>query len=431
LANSERWRQPLTVDHREGRSNVEFSVGSLPRRPIRRVAVRQAGGGERPIAQGRLLSDLFDALPTAILVVSEGRRIVTWNPALATLLGDRLERAATCCEVLGCGTPGGALEHTCVTDLAVARSPSATEYLIELPESAQPVAVAPRVVPGAREKTVLLQIRPVQQPATAAPIPLPASRSRITIRTLGETVVETADGEVQGGWLDQRTGRLLKYLVANRSAAVHADTIAEALWPRARTDSTNTVRHYVHALREKLEPDRSRYGRSAFVVARNGGYQLNLERVEIDAEDFEREAHAGLSSLESGDHERGLERLQAAMDLYRGDFLLDDRYDDWAIAERERLLDLAGQALRGLVSGLSDPAQAAIYLERLAEMEPLDADVQRELIRVWLRQGRRTRAMRRYRTLQSRLMREFGERVTFDLSELARGEPADPFGPRT
>jgi DNA-binding SARP family transcriptional activator len=409
---------------------VEFSAGSLPRRPVRRVAVRQAPGDERPIAQGRLLSDLFDALPTAILVVSETRRIVTWNPAFAALEGGRLEHAATCCDVLGCGTPGGALEHTCVTDLALARSPNAADYLIELPDGAQTVAVAPRVVPGAREKTVLLQIRPVQQSATAAPIAVPGSSTRITIRTLGETVVETADGEIRDGWLDQRTGRLLKYLVTNRAAAVHADTIAEALWPRARADSTNTVRHYVHALREKLEPERSRYGRSAFVVARNGGYQLNLERVQVDVDEFERKAHAGLSALESGD-KRGLDLLQAAMDLYRGDFLLVERYDDWAIAERERLLDLAGQALRGLVSGLSDPAQAAIYLERLAEMEPLDADVQRELIRAWLRQGRRTRAVRRYRTLQSRLMREFGERVTFDLSELARGGSTGPFGPRT
>ena len=51
-------------------------------------------------------------------------------------------------------------------------------------------------------------------------------------------------------------------------------------------------------------------------------------------------------------------------------------------------------------------------------MEPLDADVQRDLIATWLRQGRRTRAMRRYRVVQSRLMREFGERVTFDLPGL-------------
>jgi DNA-binding SARP family transcriptional activator len=398
---------------------------------MRRLAVRAgAGTSARPIAQGRLLSDVFDALPTAILVVSETRRIVTWNPALTSLLDDRLEHASTCCDVIGCGTPESALEHTCVTDLALAHSPGASEYVIELPSGGNAVAVSPRVIPGVREKTVLLQIRPLAERAAASPVQVPDPAAAITIRTLGETVVDTAEGNVRGGWLDQRTGRLLKYLVASRSGAVHADTIAEALWPRARADSTNTVRHYVHALREKLEPERGRYARSAFVVARNGGYQLNLERVEIDADEFERKAQAGLSALQGGKRERGLELLEAAMDLYRGEFLVDERYEDWAIAERERLLDLAGQALRALASGLADPAHAAVYLERLAEMEPLDADVQRELIRAWLRQGRRTRAMRRYRTLQSRLMREFGESVTFDLSELARSEPTGSFAPR-
>jgi DNA-binding SARP family transcriptional activator len=53
-------------------------------------------------------------------------------------------------------------------------------------------------------------------------------------------------------------------------------------------------------------------------------------------------------------------------------------------------------------------------------MEPLDVDIHRELIVAWLRQGRRGRAIRHYRALQSRLMRELGERVSFDMAELTR-----------
>jgi len=370
-----------------------------------------------PFAQGRFLSDLFDALPTGILVVSEDHRIVAWNPALENLLGaEALAGASTCCELLG----PGAGEHACIGDLATAGSSEAREFVVRLPGRTQNLLVTPRWVGRGRGRTVLLQFRALADASDspAAPVATPPAPVTLRIRTLGRTVVETPDGELNGGWLDRRTGHLLKYLIAHRQAPAHADAIADALWPAARTDPTNTVRHFVHELREKLEPNRGRYARSAYVVAR-GGYQLNPERVTIDADGFERSAKAGLAALAGGDTRRGVEQLEAAMQVYRGEFLPDERYEDWAIAERERLLDLACQVLRALAGALHD-ARAADYLERLAEMEPLDADIQRELIATWLRQGRRTRAIRRYRTLQSRLMREFGERVTFDFAELVR-----------
>jgi DNA-binding SARP family transcriptional activator len=250
------------------------------------------------------------------------------------------------------------------------------------------------------------------------PIARPATTIRI--RTLGETAVELPGGEMVGDWLEQRPGQLLKFLITRRGTAVHADAITEALWPRARSDSTNTVRHFVHTLREKLEPERDRYGRSAFVIARNGGYMLDTGSFQIDSDEFEREAAAGVAALDRGRDAEGIPHLEAAMELYRGDFLVDERYADWAIIERERLLDVACEVLRALAAKEPGPDKAAHYLERLADLEPLDADVQRQLISTWLRQGKRTRALRRYRTLQSRFMREFGERITFDLAGLAR-----------
>jgi DNA-binding SARP family transcriptional activator len=407
---------------------LEFSVGSVQRRSTQHVAARRrVPPSERPVARGQLLSDVFDALASGVLVVSVDRRILTWNPRLGELVGDSIGSAGTCCDVLGCRRPGSALEGICLTELAASRGAGrgTLQFELELPgRDHTPVEVTATLVPGARQATVLFEVRAL---ADSGPPPAASQApERLMIRALGETVVETAAGEVRGGWLDQRTGRLLKYLVAHRAAPVHSELIAEALWPRARADTTNTVRHFIHALRDKLEPERVRYEPSAFVIARNGGYQLNPQRVQIDAELFERQAQRGLRALEAGDHEAALEQLRAAIDMYRGDFLIDERFEDWAIAERERLLDLAGQVLRALARATADPAEAAMHLERLAEMVPLDADVQRELITTWMRQGRRTRALRRYRTLQSRLMREFGERISFDLGELARDTPDGP-----
>jgi LuxR family maltose regulon positive regulatory protein len=196
--------------------------------------------------------------------------------------------------------------------------------------------------------------------------------------------------------------------------------IAETLWPSARTGTSNTVRHFVHNLREKLEPDRTRYQPSSFVLARNGGYALNPERVRVDADEFESEVKAGLFAFEDNRPAEASERLRKAIELYRGDFLAEERFEDWAIAERERLRDLATKPLRILAAMSDDGDEAAAFLERLAEMEPLDVDIHRELMRTWLLLGRRGRAIRHYRVLQSRLMRELGERVSFDLADLIR-----------
>src|SRR3954465_3793924 len=72
-------------------------------------------------------------------------------------------------------------------------------------------------------------------------------------------------------------------------------------------------------------------------------------RVQIDVDEFAREAAAGLSAIGSGRDEDGIKHLEAAMELNRGDFLVEERYD-WAIIERERLLDLASRVLRALAA---------------------------------------------------------------------------------
>jgi DNA-binding SARP family transcriptional activator len=283
------------------------------------------------------------------------------------------------------------------------------------------VTVTATAFHGGRERTVLLQIQPARNRAATAGGVRGLGDRRLRIRTFGETVIETPTGdELRGDWLDQRPGLLLKFLVTQRHRPTHADAIAEALWPRARPDTTNTVRHFIHALRDKLEPDRERYKESTFVLSRKGGYQLNPERIIVDADEFESATRAGLTALAAGQAETASASFEAAIALYRGEYLPEERYEEWAIPERERLRDLACRPLRAMATLSDDVGRASVYLERLAEMEPLDIDVQRELLGTWLRQGRRSRALRHYRALQLRLMREFGERVTFDLAELGQ-----------
>src|SRR5204863_6057723 len=127
----------------------------------------------------------------------------------------------------------------------------------------------------------------------------------LRIFTLGGLRVETPDGVHDGEWLDQRAGQLLRYLACERGRVAPADAIAEAIWPQAGPAAANSVRHFVHVLREHLEPDRPKGARSSYVVCRHGGYAL--ASVWIDADEFEAEAARARAAL-AGQDVRAAER---------------------------------------------------------------------------------------------------------------------------
>jgi DNA-binding SARP family transcriptional activator len=222
-----------------------------------------------------------------------------------------------------------------------------------------------------------------------------------------------------GDWLAQRPGELLRFLVCERRRIVPADVIGEAIWPHTGSSAPNTVRHFIHALRERLEPGRSETACSSIVICRRGGYGLDPERIWIDADEFERHAEAGAALIGAGARRAAREHLVRAAELYRDDFLADEPYADWALRERDRLRSAVCDVLRAVIP-LASPGDAARYLERLAELEPFDDDVHRELISAWMLMGRRSRAARHYESFRTRVRREFGAQPGFELSELAQ-----------
>jgi DNA-binding SARP family transcriptional activator len=204
---------------------------------------------------------------------------------------------------------------------------------------------------------------------------------------------------------------------------VHVDEIAEAIWPDSDQRVVNTVRHFIHALREKIEPDRSKRAPSSFIVAEAGGYRLDRDRVKVDADKFEADVKGGLACLGRGEANSGVPKLVRAMALYSGDFLSDEPYAMWALSERDRLRDLAVSSLDALATEASRARQfdaAVDWLERLAQMQPLDSEVERKLIAIALQTGRHSVARRRYASFRMRVTRAFGHEPDFQLADIVR-----------
>jgi DNA-binding SARP family transcriptional activator len=358
---------------------------------------------------------VLEHLPAGVVAVDAEGRLAGCNPAAARLLGDMAEHSgARCCDVLGCRRPGSALESRCITEAVRSRRAVVGELLVRTAAGGVWVTGAPLGHDG----SVVLHLRPGSSANGHA-------EERLCIRALGPMRLEIGSAVLEGDWLSHRPGQVLKYLVAMRGRPVGSDELLEAFWPQpGGTPAATNVRQAVHALRQRLEPDRDRQAHSRYVVGRRGGgYELAAGLVVVDADAFVAAAETGLNAVREGDASRALTALGRAAALYRGDFLADEPEADWALAERGRLRALAGRVLRAL-AGLHVRAgeldAASDHLQRLAELEPLDLDAQRQLLTLLLRRGRRSEAARRYEVVCRRFRRAFGEEPGFELAELAR-----------
>ena len=374
---------------------------------------------------------IFDRFPSGVVVLDFARRVVGHNAAARGLLGEALERRPLrCCDLFACGRAGTPLEDACLTALALERVGPLPEMRLDVqvhPGETAGVWVTAASLGGA-DAAVVLQLRAgMLGDRRRRTEPHWMGSAELRVFTLGRTRIESGEGPMGGEWLAHRPGELLKYLVTERGRTVPLEELVDAFWPHAGRGGATNVRQAVHSLRERLEPKRIKHAPSAFIQARKGGYALDPENVWIDAEDFESTARSGFEALRRGDAETARPAFERASQLYRGDFLADEPYAEYALSERDRLRDLAGQVLRALARMARDRANlemATEHLQRVAELEPLDLDAQRDLLAILMERGRHQEAMRRFEVVRRRHRKAFGEDPELDLGKLAGRDDA-------
>jgi DNA-binding SARP family transcriptional activator len=398
-------------------------VGRLEQVPGGRRGVSAAGS---PVDWSHTIESLFDRIPYGLFTVNDSGTVLALNAAGRRLLlgATRPSREPlTCCDLVCDWIDDGTDAPRCLTQEVLGARQASSEIEARLHLRGGPNTAWVTVSSLGEGGGAIFHLRAEQasEPRrSSGAVALPSPRLRVF--ALGQTRVESAaGGSIGGRWIEQRPGQLLKYLVCARQRVVDADEITQALWPRAKAGTLSSVRYFVHMLRTRLEPTREAGTPSSFIVSRGGGYAVNTARVWIDATEFEQGIAAGLAALAAEQRDVAVARLERAMSLYRGDFLEDEPYAEWALAERDRLRELAGRALRALTElrlATGAVELAARHARRLADLEPHDSDAQRRHIEFSLSRGRRSEAVRRYRLFRRRLARDFGEEPDFTLADL-------------
>ena len=363
--------------------------------------------------------EVFQTLPHAVVVVDCTGRVAAHNPAARELLGARVDHPALrCCDFVSCGRGGDRQPRgdRCIT-AAVADRGGPLDGL-DLVLDGRHVKVT--AVPLSGGGGAILHFEAAARAATSSP-----SGPLLRVTTMGPLRLECGGVSLGGEWLDHRPGQLLKYLISARGKRVPVDQLAESLWGNPGRAGLTSLRQAVHGLRDRLEPERPKHAPSRFVLARANAYELNTTNIVVDADEFEQAAVAALLTWQRSIDDKPVAQLARVAGMYRSEFLADEPYADWALAERDRLRHLATRVLRALAethTARGQLAAASRALHRIADLEPLDLDAQRDLISLLLLQRRHAEAARRYELARRQFKCAFRQEPDFTLADLL--EPA-------
>ena len=205
---------------------------------------------------------------------------------------------------------------------------------------------------------------------------------------------------------------ILKYLLAHRSRPVSQDHLMGWLWPESNLKKARwSLNSAIHTLRKLLNTCPSPTPLN-YVVLEEGYYRLcPFIQIATDVEDFDDLYERGRALEGASRMEEASEHYEKAIELYRGDYLIEDLYEDWTMVERERLsnayMDMLGRlALYYMEVGQHQESIQACY--RVLEKDRCHEDSYRLLMRCYVKLGLRGRALRQYRLCEKILRQEYG-----------------------
>ena len=206
---------------------------------------------------------------------------------------------------------------------------------------------------------------------------------------------------------------LLAYLACHAGQSCPRDKLAALLWgTQSDAQARGSLRQALSALRRAMagaHPAPLRVEGQALVLDPLGA--------EIDVLDFERRIAEGTPTS-----------VDQAVELYRGDLLLgftvnEPLFEEWLVAERERLREMALQTLAKRLAHQSKAGSAERAIQtalRLLALDPLQEAVHRALMRLYVQQGRRGSALKQYQLCVGVLKRELGTEPEAETRQLYR-----------
>jgi predicted ATPase/DNA-binding SARP family transcriptional activator/DNA-binding CsgD family transcriptional regulator len=206
----------------------------------------------------------------------------------------------------------------------------------------------------------------------------------------------------QDQWRLRKAAALVKLLALSSGHRLHREQVMYTLWPDSgRRAASNNLRRTLHSARRALDPPPgSQYLASQderLVLCPNSDLWVDVEAFEQAAATARRE------------HEPAAYR--AAIELYSGDLLPEDRYEEWAEERRRELRRMFLSLLVELATAHEERAEygrGAGALQRAVREEPTLEEAHAGLMRLYTLLGREGEALAQYERLREALSKRLG-----------------------
>lgn len=222
-------------------------------------------------------------------------------------------------------------------------------------------------------------------------------------------------------WQLKKSASVVKLLALQPLHRMHRDRVLDLLWPDLPPQKAiNNLYRTLHEARRMLNPE---IGPRRYLQLRDGQLILSPDKNQwIDAGAFESAAATARNLREPAAYRRALE-------LYGGELLPDDIYEDWSQEPRNQLARLHQDLcieLADLYEERGEHGRSIEILERVLVENPTLEEAHTALMRLYALTGRRNKALGQYESLKDALWREMkvepGPEAEHLYSKIASGE---------
>ncbi|MBS3957669.1 MAG: hypothetical protein KGZ40_09135 [Clostridiales bacterium] len=213
-------------------------------------------------------------------------------------------------------------------------------------------------------------------------------------------------------WAKRKARLLFATLVLKEGRETPREQLYEHLWPEMdETSSRNNFYVIWSSMKAVLSPGLGKSTPCPYMSSTGGVCRSNPDLVRSDTQEFDELYREARKARGDGDVEGAVSAFERLAEIYRGELLPGDIYEEWFVEDRDRYRHDFGDAMLAagdMLAAKGDSAGASRLLRKAIGADPWREDLYQAILRLQIAAGQRSAAVETYFSCRSRLVEDLG-----------------------